>query len=46
MYKFGKILFNCLMGNVDKKVLCRIYLVDESMSIDIVINYKKIISKL
>lgn len=46
MHKFGKTLFNCSMGNVDKKVLCRIYLVDESMSTDIVTNYKKITSKL
>lgn len=46
MHKFGKTLSNCSMGNVDKKVLCRIYLVDESMSTDIVTNYKKITSKL
>lgn len=46
MHKFGKTLFNCSMGNVDKKDLCRIYLVDESMSTDIVTNYKKITSKL
>lgn len=46
MHKFGKTLFNCSMGNVDKKDLCRIYLVDESMSTDIGTNYKKITSKL